>query len=43
VKVTGEPAQTDKGVAVKLAVGVCATTEKTENKKANKNNFFIQL
>jgi hypothetical protein len=43
LKQTCEPSQTDKRVAVKLAVGDCAKTEKTENKKAKKNNFFIQL
>jgi hypothetical protein len=43
LKQTCDPAQTDNGVAVKLAVGVCETAEKTESKKAKKKNIFIQL
>ena len=43
VKVTCEPTQTDKGVAVKLAIGVCPKLKKTENKREKKHSFFIQL
>ena len=43
VKLTGTPTQTTKGLAVKLAVGVCAREKKVKTRRNTTSNIRMQV